>query len=315
MTDAELRPAAGAALSVREALDGWERLRVQAVNVLLAEQPDAAWVGRLRQLADALVALGGRYPDLSLYYLLNEQINGAQHYCALHALSCALIVQLGAPWLQWDEEQTARGVRAALSMNIAMSRLQDQLALQDGPLSETQRTQIDDHAQRGATLLEQAGVDDAVWLSVVRGHHAPQQVDDAAARAVADWLYRVDVYAAKLSRRRTRAALTPAIAARDACIGDGGRPDALGAVLLRVLGLYPPGSYVELVGGELGVVVQRGALAHQPVVALLRRADGAAVAPPRRRDTAQRGLAVRRGVDPDTVRARHAHESVLRALD
>ena len=310
---AEAAPArAGDVLSVRDALEAWDKLRVQAVNLLQHDEPDAAWVQRLLQLADALCRLGLRYPDLGLYYLLNEKINDPSHYSATHAMACALVARLVADWLEWDEAAAARAAGAALSMNVGMTRLQDQLAVQDGALSDTQREQIGDHATRGAERLEQAGIGDAVWVQAVRSHHAPLDGDDDAQRLAA-LLQRVDVYVAKLSRRRTRAGLTPAIAARDACVGAGGRPDELGAALLRVVGLYPPGSYVELANGELGVVVRRGARAHEPLVAVLRRADGAYVSPPKPRDAAAKAFAVRRGVGPDRVRTRHGHVEVLRA--
>ncbi len=311
--DAAPAPArAPEALSARDALDAWDRLRVQAVNLLQHDEPDAAWGQRLLELADALCRLGLRYPDLGLYYLLNEKINVPTHYSATHAMACALVARLLADWLEWDAAAAARAACAAFSMNVGMTRLQDQLAVQDAALSDTQREQIGDHATRGAQLLEQAGIDDEVWVQAVRSHHAPQPGDDAA-QQLAALLQRVDVYVAKLSRRRTRAGLTPALAARAACVGDGGRPDELGAALLRVVGLYPPGSYVELANGELGVVVRRGERAHEPRVAVLRRADGAYVSPPKPRDTAQAAFAVRRGVGPDRVRARHGHVEVLRA--
>ncbi|OIQ81645.1 hypothetical protein GALL_365840 [mine drainage metagenome] len=305
-------PRVADAMSARDALDAWDKLRVQAVNLLQHDEPDAAWAQRLAQLADALCRLGLRYPDLGLYYLLNEKINLPTHYSATHAMACALVARLLAGWLEWDDAAAARAACAAFSMNVGMTRLQDQLAVQDGALSDTQREQIGDHATRGAQLLEQAGIDDEVWVQAVRSHHAPQPGDDDAQRLAA-LLQRVDVYVAKLSRRRTRSGLTPALAARAACVGAGGKPDELGAALLRVVGLYPPGSYVELANGELGVVVRRGERAHEPRVAVLRRADGAYVSPPKPRDTALNAFAVRRGVGPDRVRARHGHVEVLRA--
>jgi hypothetical protein len=114
-----------------------------------------------------------------------------------------------------------------------------------------------------------------------------------------------------LSRRATREPTPPAIAARHACLDAQGRPDAIGATLLRMLGLYPPGCFVQLASGEVGIVVRRGAKAHTPVVAALRRDDGGLHLQPPRRDSAQPPHAVVCGVDAQSVRMNVNH---LRAL-
>ena len=82
-------------------------------------------------------------------------------------------------------------------------------------------------------------------------------------------------------------------------------------LLLKVLGLYPPGTFVELANGEMGVVVARGAKAHTPVVAALRRADGSLMAHPMRRDTQQRAHAVQRGLATRELKVRVQHLRVL----
>ena len=41
-------------------------------------------------------------------------------------------------------------------------------------------------------------------------------------------------------------------AAREACLGPTGVPDEIGGALLKAVGLYPPGSFVELACGEIG---------------------------------------------------------------
>jgi hypothetical protein len=67
---------------------------------------------------------------------------------------------------------------------------------------------------------------------------------------LAQLLQRIDVFTAKLSRRRTRPGSNATVEARDACLDPSGLPDATGATMLRVLGLYPPGSFVRLASGE-----------------------------------------------------------------
>jgi hypothetical protein len=101
------------------------------------------------------------------------------------------------------------------------------------------------------------------------------------------------------------------MAARDACLDASGHPDSIGATLLRVVGLYPPGTFVELANGESAVVIVRGAKAHTPIVASMRRKDGGLLMQPVRRDTLRPGFAVKRGVEPSHVRVLLNHRRIL----
>lgn len=302
---------------VSDGLAAVERMRGKVAQLLLAQSLDASWLERIGQSVDDLMQLAREYPDLSLYFLLNEKVNNPMQYSALHSVCCATMVVLGAAWLGWPEDELRGVAGAALTMNVAMGELQDRLARQLEPPTMGQREVIRHHAERGAEALEKIGVSDPLWLQAVREHHIVHDDGDADSlepgQRAAELLRRVDVYAAKLSSRRTRQALTPALAARGALMGPADHPDAMGATLLRVLGLYPPGTYVEMADGELGVVIERGNRAHTPLVASLRRGDGRVLLVPQARDTAVRGHAVRRGVDAAAVHVRPGHQLVLKA--
>jgi hypothetical protein len=115
------------------------------------------------------------------------------------------------------------------------------------------------------------------------------------------------------TKRKTRPGSTATVAARDACLDTSGLPDATGATMLRVLGLYPPGSFVRLVNGEIGVVIRRGDKAHTPAVAWVRRGDGGMINPPMVRDTVNRLHTVQRSLAADQVKIRLDHERVVGA--
>ena len=235
--------------------------------------------------------------------MLQAAASEADHYSANHAILCALVCEVCAESFDWPAEERRTLVGAALTMNLAMSALQDALAQQRGPLTGAQREQIDAHAEAGASLLAAAGLADARWIEVVRQHHVAtaDTVSDSpptAEQRLAQLLHRVDIYTAKLSRRASREPASPALAARDACLDAAGLPDAIGATMLRILGLYRPGCYVVLASGDTGIVICRGAKAHTPVVAALRRADGALYNPPVRRDSSLNEQSVLHGVTP-----------------
>jgi len=82
---------------------------------------------------------------------------------------------------------------------------------------------------------------------------------------------------------------------------------------LRMLGLYPPGSYVRLASQEVAVVIRRGAKAHTPIVACVRRADATMCARPLVRDTSDVRFAVQRGLLSSDVRISLNQDWVLAA--
>ena len=122
---------------------------------------------------------------------------------------------------------------------------------------------------------------------------------------------RVDIFTARLSRRRTRSPLSPLQAAKRACIGPGGKLDEIGSALLKSMGLYPPGTFVELANGEIGIVVARGVRADLPRVASLRSADGNVFMSPMLRDAVKNTYRVARSVPATEVNVRLNHDKLI----
>jgi len=271
---------------------------------------------RLRQLRlRARVLRESRFDDV-VYHGIYSAGQSTEHYSSRHALLCAVVAGETARLLGWSEQITTALELAALTMNVAMRRLQDQLAATEIEITTDMRQQIDRHAADGARRLAEAGVADALWLDIVRRHHDDSQralalaaLDNAG--QAARLLRRIDIFTAKLSRRAARVPMSPVQAAREACLGADGRPDEIGAALLKAMGMYPPGSFVELASGERGIVAARGARANQPLVAALVGASGSVLGEPLLRDTADARHAVRSAVPPQSVRVVPPHERVL----
>jgi HD-GYP domain-containing protein (c-di-GMP phosphodiesterase class II) len=288
-----------------------------ALDAALRDPPaDAAWPARLLALQVRTRALRQRRLDAALYHLIYAAGQDAAHYSSHHALLCALIAGEAARLAGWPDATQCSLECAALTMNIAMRRLQDQLAVAEAEPTPEARRQIDAHPHEGARQLAEAGVADALWLDIVRMHHDDSRralalaALDTAGQA-ARLLRRVDIFTAKLSRRATRQPMSPVQAAREACLGADGRPDEIGAVLIKAMGMYPPGSFVELASGERGIVFARGSQANRPLVAALVGASGAAFGEPLLRDTAEPRHAVRGALAAASVRVMPSHERVL----
>ncbi|APW47371.1 HD-GYP domain-containing protein [Rhodoferax antarcticus] len=302
-------------LLVQQGLDTWELLIAKATRLLSETNIDGSWVASFTELTRDVRELARRNVDLALYVLIQSNGSGVGHYSAQHSMICLVMAELAADWMDWPAEEKQALALAALSMNVSITTLQDSLAKQSFSLSDRQRELINVHSAASVDLLTKAGVAEPVWLYVVQHHHLvldPEDGGDAkTGPRLAELLRRVDIYTAKLSRRVSRESVTPAMAARDACLGASGHPDGIGATLLKVVGLYPPGTFVELANGETAVVIKRGEKAHTPIVASLRREDGGLLTQPERRDTLRAGLTVRKGVEPSRVRVSFDHRRVL----
>lgn len=290
----------------------WEDIIAALDAALRDARPEGNWLLRVLDQRVLVQRLAQRRPDASLYYQIWRAAQPPQRYCAQHASLVQLVLELAAPLLGFAPDAVERLSEAALMMNIAMVRLQDQLSQSDQVVSQAQRQEIAAHASAGARMLKVCGVDDAV-CQIVSLHHRDTLdagLDPQIAQA-AQLLHRVDIFTAKLSRRKVREPMSPVQAARQACLGADGKPDAIGAALLKALGLYPPGSFVQLASGEQGVVVMRGRSPSHPVVASLVASSGMAMGEPTLRDTADPRWHVRAPVAASAMKVRPIHAKVL----
>lgn len=247
-------------------------------------------IGRCGQ---ELICLTQGDPDLAIFQLIYIPPDALQRYSVHHALHTAMLMTLIGQAKGWSEARTLSGVCAALTMNLSITQLQIDLALQIDPLTAAQRQTIHHHPVASATMLRQLGVSDEDWVTAVMQHHEqadgqgyPLGLDEV--HVLADALHTCDVFGAKVSPRANRGALPSPRAAKD--IFHQRSAGYFGATIIRELGLYPPGTRVTLAGGELAVVLQRREDPHTPEVAVLRDAEGQALPRPLRAETTRMGL-------------------------
>jgi HD-GYP domain-containing protein (c-di-GMP phosphodiesterase class II) len=294
----------------------WHEL-VGLLDTLLRDvRPGGDWRGRLFGVHGRARQLFERRPDASLYHLVFEAGSSTQKYSCTHALLCLLICEHAGSMLGWPQPMVDSLGRATLTMNVAMLKLQDHLASAAHAPTAAMRAEIEAHAATGASMLQAGGLSDPLCLEVVRLHHDATQAGLALdqlppERQLARLLRRVDIFAAKISCRATRAPMSPVQAAREACLGAAGVPDEIGGALLKAVGLYPPGSFVELVSGERGIVIGRGRRANLPYVATLVSASGDPLGEPLLRDTLDRRHAVKGALAAALVRVRPPHERLM----
>ncbi|MBB4843221.1 hypothetical protein HNP55_001740 [Paucibacter oligotrophus] len=312
--EAELRPERAGARAELGQQEAWADFLVNAASFLREPRVDD-FRPRFQLLHQEALARLQRQPDAVLMLLIFESSLDFHQYSARHALLSLVLADLCGRQLGLaEEEQLALG-QAALSMNIAITASQDRLANQSDPAADYQRKELLGHGDRSAELLFALGVRSELWLQTVRLHHeaGPGSLQERSpAERLARLLRRIDSLGAKLSPRRSRQALSAAAALRSVYLDELKQPDEAGAVLVKTLGLYPPGSLVRLANGELGMVFKRGHNVTEPWVASLLGKSGSPLSEPVPRDTRLASQAISSSLAPHEMKLRVNMERLLR---
>ncbi|MFN3611691.1 HD-GYP domain-containing protein [Tepidimonas sp.] len=284
----------------------WTELEAQLAALLSAPRQYADFLPRLERLRADAEALLDTDEDATLYWLFQLAASTSVGYSTSHAMACWAMCRLVGPAVGVSAPDAAALERAALTMNIGMTRLQDTLAAQAHPPTEEQRTLIDTHAARGAQCLRECGVRDARWLDIVELHHEADSHDTAVRL-----LQRMDRYTALISPRETRPGRNLTDSARTLLVQPGGRLDDIGRALLQTLGICPPGTFVRLADGQVAVVLRRSGRPGEPWVSAVLDADGHPVLEPALIDTGDEATAIEAALQTATVRVRLNHPRLL----
>lgn len=298
----------------------WQELESKLDTVLKSTRAIEALPAKMDWVHQAMLALLAEDRDGSLFLQLHQAVTGYAHYSTHHALLCATLCHLLSGVFSLQPAHSESLVRAALTMNLAMTLLQDQLALQVQATSPAQRELINQHAARSRDQLAASGITDALWLDVVALHHTPLDPatslkDRTSGHALVHILQTVDRYTAAMSPRKSRAGRSARDSVRSVIVQAGvEKHDEVGTALMQLLGLSPAGTYVKLVNGETAVVLRRGIKPNEPYVASVINRDGDVIAEPRLHNTAREGFQVSVTIAASSVRLRLNTEVMLRLL-
>jgi len=262
-------------------------------------------------------ALLQRDADVGLYLLFQLTTQSSVGYSASHALVCAVLCHLIAVEIGLQPKERDSLVHAALTMNIGMTTLQDQLAGQLERPNQEQQDAIRAHAVKGGMMLANIGVLDELWLDAVASHHDDSSAAGAMLQAppavrLAHILRVVDRYAAMISPRKFRAGRSATDSVRSIINDSQDHWDEVGHALVRAVGLCPPGTYVRLDNGDIAVVMRRSAKPNHPHIAIVLNDMGQLLPQPRLHRTAQGNPQIRSALAAALVRIRLNHHLILR---
>lgn len=292
----------------------WLDLQAQG-NTLVHDRNPALFMERLERLHGQLARHSRRNPDGTLFALIYLSATDAHMYSATHAMLVSVMCGLAArEVLDWSPEMETLVCKAALTMNLGMTDVQDRLASQLDAPSAPQRQVIATHAAKSEQMLMALGVKDPLWLQAVRDHHTrvpgilrtktpPQQM--------ARLIQRADMFAAQLAPRASRAPVAPATAMQACYFDENRQVDDTGAALIKAVGIYQPGTFVRLATDEVAVVIKRGQNTSTPRVAVLINRSGMPTVEPTIRDTSVRDHRIIASVAHRDVKVRINLERLL----
>lgn len=220
-------------------------------------------------------------------------LDNSGRYSLMHPLYRAALCELIAARKGISEPDRRWVVAAALTCDVSILKLQDELFRQVDPLQPAQQQMITAHPMASARLLSSLGVTNATWMTAVIQHHEllngkgyPRALLGDGISTGARVLKLADMYTSMITPRPYRKAVLSKIAMRDIFLKRGSEIDEEMAVyIVKELGVYPPGCFVKLQSGELAIVIRRGASPKAPVVKVVVGPRGAPFDKPVQRKT------------------------------
>jgi len=250
---------------------------------------------RAHALALRLIDVIERDPDASIACL---HLVRKGPYSVWHSVHAAILTEIVGRFVGWGMIERISVCCAALTMNLGMQELQNELYRQKEPLTDVQRLEINHHPELSAGILRDAGVFDPIWLGVVLNHHEtlegsgyPRALEGAAVPVYARVLHLADVYCAQVSSRLYRpSALSESVMLKMFEHRGSSLGRSLVHLFLKAVGGFPAGTTVELGNGDVAIVIRRGDAprsAYHPLVRSVLSADGVVYEEPPVRDTEQ----------------------------
>lgn len=263
------------------------------VNGLLNRYFHAQHFGSdVSHVASRLLTLAEKQPDGLIASCLLVPFND---YGSMHSLHTAAILGILGRRLNLPAKEMHVLLCAALTMNIAATKLHTDLSKQETALDASQKSDMYAHPLLSSAILRDLGVDDERWHLLVQQHHEewngsgyPYGLKKEEIDPGAHLIRLTDVLTSLLVTQAHRAGRLPSIALGRLFKGEFSEFDPrFVALLIKELGIYPPGSFVRLANHEIAVVTHRPSdnNTKHPKVAAIRSASGEMYGEPLPRNT------------------------------
>lgn len=249
-------------------------------------------------------------PDVAIACIfLNQKPGGPYNF--RHNTDTAVVAALVAKSMGMSKEEIITGIAAALTANLGMLDYQEHLDNKKGPLTEEERHHIRQHPEHSVEMLRNVGVTNEAWLSYVLHHHEnedgsgyPHGKKGEEIPVFAKLIGLADRYTARVTSKDYRNPALAGHALKSIFLSKNKEIDpALAPYFIKEIGLYPPGSFVQLKSYEVGVVVKRGANPNHPYVMCVLTASG----------MPQQGRILRQASNPEYAIREAVHKEIAGA--
>lgn len=231
------------------------------------------------------------------------------NYVVQHHVNAAIVSNLVARTMAMSPTQVSALTAAALTMNIGMHEIQDKLNDLRGQINDKIRALIKLHPQQSAQRLRKYGVANAYWLRCVEQHHEhdngsgyPRGLLGKDIEPGAKIIGLAEQYCARIAIRAYCPPQPPNVVLKDLFINRGAEIDPIvAASLIRIIGIYPPGTVVRLRNAEIAVVVKSADHQDSPLACSILSPSGVALEAPRERETSRDEFNILNVLTPDKV--------------
>jgi HD-GYP domain-containing protein (c-di-GMP phosphodiesterase class II) len=280
----------------------------------LTNEPDVQ--DKILEVAKVITNAVDINSDIAVASILLNQ--NAASYAVRHCVDTAIVALLVARAMKKTPDEIDTIMAAALTMNVGMLNHQNLLEVKQEPLTEKETDIIKKHPQESVSLLREAGITHAEWLSFVLLHHEnedgsgyPEHKGGNDIPQNARILAMADRYCAAVVHRKYRKTLMPNASLRDVLMA-GGKPSdpMLAAYFIRELGTYPPGTFVRLQNEEIAVITRRATADMPPGVHAFIGPRNSALSIPLQRETVKKAFAIREPVPSEQVTLRFSMQQL-----
>jgi len=235
-------------------------------------------------------------------------------YVSHHSLESSIFALVFGRHLGLDRESLEAVGLGALLLDVGKTRIPLKLLNKTEPLTDVELAYIRTHVDMGVEILRESGSVDSRVIDMVATHHErydgsgyPKGWKGNQIPVFGRIAGIVDSYTAMISRRPYAEAMSSFDAMREfKAQADVQFQTEMVEQFIQAVGIFPPGTLVELNTGEIGVVLKENIESRlQPEVAIVRDADKAEVSELRIIDLGEqqkttRTVWIERGVEPGT---------------
>ena len=224
-------------------------------NLLTNPKETVEQAGKLvGQIADSILSA----PDLAIH-VMGDKIGGEELY--FHSLNVTMLSLMVARDLKLPSEIVQALGMGALFHDVGLREIPDKILMKPDPLTQAERNFYEMHCPYGVEVGKKLGFSEAI-LAVINEHHEffdgsgyPRKLKGEAINLLGRIVAIANYYDELCNPLDIARALTPheALATMFAKLRSKFDPKLL-QVFVRCLGVYPPGTVVQLSNGVIGMV-------------------------------------------------------------